>query len=130
MAGFCEGGNEPSGSTKLGKILDWKMNCQFYRTTVLGGLTCCVCIINVWIMLCVYRKCMDHAVCVSPSRTAKPLYQQSLSLLPTARLQFTRASLCYECWLSLKAYSLYFPALEKLTLPQLVKKFSMFYGTR
>ena len=56
----------------------------------------CLCIVNVWIMMClyrkcmdhdvfvyrkcmdhdvfVYRKCMDHDVCVSPSSTAKPLY--------------------------------------------------------
>ena len=24
-----------------------------------------VCIVNVWIMMCVYRKCMDYDVCVS-----------------------------------------------------------------
>ena len=37
MAGFCEEGNEHSGSIKVGKFLDWPKNCELLKNAAL----CC-----------------------------------------------------------------------------------------
>ena len=37
MAGYCECGNEPSGSIKCGEFLDWLRPVRFSGRTVLEG---------------------------------------------------------------------------------------------